>query len=52
MHDKLLRDVRLLKAYSAVITLLLLVLACLAANQVQQKPRFEEIDVERINVIE
>jgi hypothetical protein len=52
MNEKLLRDVRFLKAYSTAITVLLLVLVAVAANQAQQKPKFEEIDVERINIVE
>lgn len=45
-------DIRFLKAYALVTTTLLAVLSLAAFRQTTQKPRFEEIDVERINVIE
>lgn len=51
MDTKLQRDVRFLKAYSVLITMLLGVIAFSAAGQADQK-KFEEIDVERINIIE
>jgi hypothetical protein len=44
--------IRLLKAYGIATTTLLIVLALAAFRQTTQKPRFEEIDVERINVVE
>ena len=50
--EKLQRDVRLLKAYAFVVTLLLGVLAFAGFSQGNQKNKFAEIDVERINVIE
>jgi hypothetical protein len=50
--EKLQRDVRHLKIYSAVVTLLLAAVASLAVRQAVRPPRFEEIDVERINVVE
>src|SRR6266496_2999869 len=52
MDNKLQRDVRLLKAYSILITVLLGVIAFSAASRADQKTKFEEIDVERINVVE
>ncbi len=52
MENKLQRDVRLLKAYSILITVLLGVIAFSAASRADQKTKFEEIDVERINVVE
>ena len=52
METKLQRDVRFLKAYSVVITLLLAGMAFSAISHANQKNRFEEIDVERINIIE
>jgi hypothetical protein len=52
MDAKLQRDVPFLKAYSTVITLLLVAVVCMAANQAKQKPKFEEIDVERINIVD
>lgn len=50
--EKLQRDVRLLKAYAFVVTLLLGVLTFAGFSQGNQKNKFAEIDVERINVIE
>jgi hypothetical protein len=52
METRLQKDVRFLKAYSIVITVLLAVIVFSAISQANQKPRFEEIDVERINIIE
>jgi len=46
------RDVRLLKAYAAVVTLMLGVLGFSAFRQANQKSKFEEIDVERVNIVE
>ncbi|HEV8600266.1 MAG TPA: hypothetical protein VGQ69_12950 [Gemmatimonadales bacterium] len=46
------RDLRLLKAYAVLTTLLLGVLSVAAFRQGSQKTRFTEIDVERINVVE
>lgn len=50
--EKLQRDVRLLKAYAFVVTLLLGVLAFAGFSQTNQKNKFTEIDVERINIVE
>lgn len=50
--EKLQRDVRMLKAYALFVTLLLGVLAVVGFTQANQKNRFAEIDVERINIIE
>ncbi|MGH9941958.1 MAG: hypothetical protein ACRD9R_06320 [Pyrinomonadaceae bacterium] len=52
MDTKLQRDVRFLKAYSILITLLLGVIAFSTIGQATQKNKFEEIDVERINIVE
>lgn len=52
MDTKLQRDVRFLKAYSLIITLLLAVIAFSAISRADQKNKFEEIDVERINIVE
>ena len=52
METKLQRDVRLLKAYSLLITFLFAVIAFTSMTQANQKTKFEEIDVERINVVE
>lgn len=50
--EKLQRDVRLLKAYAIIATLLLGVLAFAGFSQANQKTKFTEIDVERINIVE
>lgn len=52
MENKLQRDVRLLKAYSLFITLLLAAVAFSTIGRADQKTKFEEIDVERINIVE
>src|SRR5262245_28791398 len=52
MQTKLERDVRMLKAYSFVVTLLLIVLTFAGFIQANQKNKFTEIDVERINIVE
>jgi hypothetical protein len=52
METKLQRDMRFLKAYSIVITLLLGMVAFSSISQANQKHKFEEIDVERINIVE
>jgi hypothetical protein len=50
--EKLQRDVRLLKTYAIVVTLLLGGLISAGFSQSSQKNKFGEIDVERINIIE
>ena len=52
MSDSIRRELSLLKAYAAVITILLGALSLAAFRQSQDKVRFTEIDVERINVVE
>jgi len=52
MEAKLHRDVLFLKVYSAVITVLFGVIAFSAVTRADQKTKFDEIDVERINIIE
>jgi len=51
MHHSIQRELRWLRAHAAISTPLLIVLA-LAAFRQEQKTRFTEIDVERINVVE
>src|SRR5437868_9887597 len=46
------RDSRMLRAMAFVSTLVLGVLLTAAFRQSQRKPHFEEIDVERLNVVE
>lgn len=50
MEKKLLRDIKVLKIYSIVLTVILLVLVF--SSFVSNNKRFTEIDVERINIIE
>ena len=52
METRFERDVRLLKAYAVVVTLLMAVLASAGFSQTNQKNKFTEIDVERINIVE
>ena len=52
MENKLQRDVRFLKAYSILITVLLGVIAFSTIGEANQKTKFDEIDVERINIVE
>jgi hypothetical protein len=52
MSESIRRELRLLKAYAVVVTLLLGSLSLAAFRQSSQKTRFTEIDVERINVVE
>lgn len=52
-HDRLRRDVRMLKGYAVVTSACLLILALGAFRQPQQaRARFAELDVERINIVE
>ena len=46
------RELRLLKGYAVVATILLGTLSVAAFRQAAQKTRFTEIDVERINIVE
>ena len=52
MTDPIRRELRLLKGYALVVTLLLGTLSIAAFRQSSQKTRFTEIDVERINIVE
>ena len=52
MMSKLEKEVRFLKVYAVVTTLLFVVLVFSAFQQANQKNKFTELDVERINVIE
>jgi hypothetical protein len=52
MDSRLERDVRFLKGYAVVTSLIIGILSLAAFTQTGQRTRFEEIDVERINVIE
>jgi len=52
MESKLEREVRLLKAYVVISTLTCLVLIVSGFTLQSRKQKFEEIDVERINIVE
>ena len=52
MDNDIRRELRLLKGYAIVITLLLGTVSLAAFRQASQKQKFTEIDVERINVVE
>jgi hypothetical protein len=50
--SKLEKEVRFLKIYAGIVTLLFGILTFAAFKQASQRPKFAEIDVERINVVE
>ena len=52
MDDSIRRELRLLKAYAVVMTVLFGSLTVAAFMQTPQKQKFGEIDVERINIVE
>jgi len=52
MDNTLRRDVRLLKGYALVTSAALVILLLGAFRQSQQRQRFGEIDVERVNIVE
>ncbi|MGH7665258.1 MAG: hypothetical protein ACRENI_13360 [Gemmatimonadaceae bacterium] len=52
MDNRILRELRMLKAYAGLMTLLFVVLTVAAFRQGDEKHRFDEIDVERINIVE
>ncbi len=52
MNTRIEKEVRFLKAYAVVTTLLFIVLAFAAFQKSNQKTKFEELDVERLNIIE
>ena len=52
MDVQIRRELRILKGYAIVVTLLLGTISLTAFQQATQKQRFTEIDVERINVVE
>jgi hypothetical protein len=52
MDAQIRRELRILKGYAIVVTLLLGTISLTAFQQATQKQRFTEIDVERINVVE
>ena len=51
MDPQIKRELRILKAYAAISSILLAVLIFSAAKT-SQKVKFDEIDVERINIVE
>ena len=52
MEDRIRGELRALKAYAALMTVLFGTLTVMAFRQAEQNQRFGEIDVERINVVE
>ena len=52
MTDPIRRELRMLKGYAVLVTLLFGTLSIAAFRQSSQKVRFTEIDVERINIVE
>jgi hypothetical protein len=52
MDDRIRRELRVLKTYAFVMTALMGMLAVMAFQQADQAQQFEEINVERINVVE
>jgi hypothetical protein len=50
--DKIQRELRLLKIYALVSTVLFATLICLAAKGHGKKVKFDEIDAERVNIVE
>lgn len=52
MDKKIQKDIRFLKAYALVITILLGFFVLTGFRSSTQKQKFEEIDVERINIVE
>ena len=52
MPESVRRELRILRVYGLIATLLLVVFSLSAFKQATQKARFSEIDVERINVVE
>jgi hypothetical protein len=52
MDPQVRRELRILKGYAVVVTVLLGTISLTAFRQASQKQRFTEIDVERINVVE
>ena len=52
MPDSIRRELRLLKAYALVVTVLLGTLSLAAFRRSAQNTKFSEIDVERINIVE
>jgi hypothetical protein len=52
MENKLLKELRLLKLYSLTLTVVLLLFIIYSFTGKNSKPHFEEIDVERINIVE
>jgi hypothetical protein len=49
---KLKKEIRILKAYALISAILFGAMLFMAAKQTMQKTKFEEIDVERINIVE
>ncbi len=52
MSDKTQRDIRILKTYALISSLLFVALFFMGIKQGPQRSKFEEIEVERINIVE
>jgi hypothetical protein len=52
MEAKLRRDIRFLKAYAIISSLLLALIALSNISRADHKERFDELDVERINIVD
>lgn len=52
MSDQIERDVRFLKRYAIVTSTMLVVLTVAAFTRTSRNAKFDEIDVQRINVVE
>ena len=50
--DKVQKELRLLKIYALFSTVLFVALFCLAAKSPEKKIKFDEIDAQRINIVE
>ncbi len=50
--DKVQKELRMLKIYALVSTVLFVALFCLAAKSLGRKTKFDEINAERINIVE
>ncbi|MBN1223967.1 MAG: hypothetical protein JXB23_12030 [Candidatus Aminicenantes bacterium] len=50
--EKIKKELRFLKVYSLIATMLFAVLFFIAAKQAAQRTKFQEIDVERVNIVE
>lgn len=52
MENKLSKDVRLMKVYTVILTFVCFIMVLSSFNSRETKQKFQEIDVERINIVE